>query len=170
MKRPEAILAGIAREHLHIPTLATRRADILDFHDVAVWQVEAALKAAFDAGAQSVGKIAQPQGEPGKKSIPAALPTPLVVAKGMPLLPGKMYLRLYHGRTDPGQEMEDWGFDGPTFGPLACYVHTYCSTFRIHADGATDEIWLEKHDDMIRWEDCYYGDMEVFIATTNNKA
>jgi hypothetical protein len=50
MKRPDPILAAIAREHLFIPTLETRRADSLDFHDVAVWQVEAALKAAFDAG------------------------------------------------------------------------------------------------------------------------
>ena len=30
-----------------------------------------------------------------------------------------MYLRLYHGRVDPDQEMDDWGFDGPTFGPLS---------------------------------------------------
>ena len=50
MKRPDPILAAIAREHLFIPTLETRRSDSLDFHDVAVWQVEAALKAAFDAG------------------------------------------------------------------------------------------------------------------------
>ncbi len=53
MKRPDPILAAIAREHLSIPTLETRRADSLDFYNVAVWQVEAALKAAFDAGAQS---------------------------------------------------------------------------------------------------------------------
>jgi hypothetical protein len=44
------ILTSIAREHLGIATLQTRRSDSLDFHDVAVWQVEAALKAAFDAG------------------------------------------------------------------------------------------------------------------------
>ena len=58
---------------------------------------------------------------------------------------------LYHGRTDPSQEMDDWGFVGPTFGPLSCYVHTYCCTFRIHGDGDTSEVWLEKHDDMIQW-------------------
>jgi hypothetical protein len=54
--------------------------------------------------------------------------TPLLIPKSTPLVPGKMYLRLYHGRTHPGQEMDDWGFDGPTFGPLSCYVHTYCCT------------------------------------------
>jgi hypothetical protein len=45
------------------------------------------------------------------------LQTPLLVAKDEPLVPGKLYLRLYHGRTDPEQQMEDWGFTGPTFGP-----------------------------------------------------
>jgi hypothetical protein len=42
--------------------------------------------------------------------------------------------------------------------------------FRIHGDGDTSEVWLEKHDDMIRWNGCFYGDMEVFIAGTNDKA
>lgn len=50
MNRSRQILTSIAREHLGIATLETRRSDSLDFHDVAVWQVEAALKAAFDAG------------------------------------------------------------------------------------------------------------------------
>lgn len=95
--------------------------------------------------------------------------SPLLIAEGTPLQPGKMYLRLYHGRTDPAQEMDGWGFNGPTFGPLSCYVHTYCSTFRIHGDSNTSELWLEPHDDMIRWGRSYYGDMEVFIAGDNDR-
>jgi len=95
--------------------------------------------------------------------------TPLLVPKGTPLVPGKMYLRLYHGRTDPTQEMDDWGFVGPTFGPLSCYVHTYCSSFRIYANWDATEVWLDKHDDMIRWDGCFYGDMEVFIAETGDR-
>jgi hypothetical protein len=51
------LIVDIAREHLLIPTLESRRADSLDFHDVAVWQVEAALKAAFDAGMRSAGTV-----------------------------------------------------------------------------------------------------------------
>jgi hypothetical protein len=62
MKRPAPILAAIARKHLLIPTLKTRRSDSLDFHDVAVWQVEAALKAAFAAGSCSARKNAQAEG------------------------------------------------------------------------------------------------------------
>jgi hypothetical protein len=171
MKPTYPVLAGIAREHLLIPTLESRRADSLDFHNVAVWQVEAALKAAFDAGVRSADKIAEPQGAPREELLPAALlPTPLLVPKGTPLAPGKMYVRLYHGRTDPAQDMDEWGFAGPTFGPLSCYVHTYCCTFRIHSDCNTREVWLEKHEDMIRWDGCFYGDMEVFIAGTDDKA
>ena len=50
MNPTEQLLTQIAREHLHIDTLKTRRADSLDFHDVAVWCVRDALEAAFNAG------------------------------------------------------------------------------------------------------------------------
>jgi hypothetical protein len=169
MKQSDPVLAALAREHLRIPTLESRRADSLDFHDVAVWQVEAALKAAFDAGVRSADRNAKSQVATRKDLVPATLPTPIIVPNGSPLVPGKMYLRLYHGRTDPGQEMDDWGIVGPTFGPLSCYVHTYCCTFRIHGDSDASEVWLEKHDDMIRWDGCFYGDMEVFIAGINDR-
>ena len=53
MKRPDPILAGIARKHLRIPTLESRQADSLDFHDVSVWAVRSALKAAFDEGVRA---------------------------------------------------------------------------------------------------------------------
>ena len=47
------LLAGIARDHLHIPTLEPRNSDSLDFHTVAVWSIKDALAAAFAAGADS---------------------------------------------------------------------------------------------------------------------
>jgi hypothetical protein len=50
MKRLNRILTKIAFTHLNIPTLQTQRSDHLDFHDVSVWAVRSALKAAFDAG------------------------------------------------------------------------------------------------------------------------
>ncbi len=46
----DELLAAIAKETLHIDTLETRKSDSLDFHDVAVWSVKAALKAAYRAG------------------------------------------------------------------------------------------------------------------------
>ena len=46
-------LLQIATDHLLIETLETRNSDRLDFHDVSVWAVKAALQAAFEAGQQS---------------------------------------------------------------------------------------------------------------------
>jgi len=46
----DELLASIAKETLHIDTLETRKSDALDFHDVAVWSVKAALEAAYHAG------------------------------------------------------------------------------------------------------------------------
>ena len=47
----EALLLEIAAKHFHsIETLDTRNSDGLDFHDVAVWSIRAALEAAFAAG------------------------------------------------------------------------------------------------------------------------
>ncbi len=43
-------LEQIARKHLGLETLAARNSDGLDFHDLGVWNIEAALKAAFEAG------------------------------------------------------------------------------------------------------------------------
>jgi len=46
----DAALAGIVRDVLDIETLATRKSDGLDFHDLAVWSIEKALQAAYEAG------------------------------------------------------------------------------------------------------------------------
>jgi hypothetical protein len=44
------LLEQIAQQHLFIDTLETQSSDRLDFHDVSVWAVKAALKAAYEAG------------------------------------------------------------------------------------------------------------------------
>lgn len=49
------VLVGIARRELGIETLEARNVDGLDFHEVGVWQVRAALEAAFEAG-RAAGK------------------------------------------------------------------------------------------------------------------
>jgi hypothetical protein len=56
---PASLLASIAKEHLFIETLETRHSDGLDFHDVAVWGVQAALEAAFGAGQAAANKPPQ---------------------------------------------------------------------------------------------------------------
>lgn len=47
----QKILTGIAQKNLPgVETLETRNSDDLDFHDVAVWAIKAALQDAFIAG------------------------------------------------------------------------------------------------------------------------
>ena len=47
---PEALILDIATRHFFIETLETQNSDRLDFHDVAVWAMRAALEAAYEAG------------------------------------------------------------------------------------------------------------------------
>ena len=94
----------------------------------------------------------------------------MVVPIGRRLTKGRLYLRLYHGRTDPNQQLEDWGFNGPTFGPLNSVVVTYLSTIRIHSQRHHDALWLDTSDGMVLWQGNYYGDFEVFVAGPNDFA
>ena len=52
MNLVDSILTLIAKKHLGIDTLETRKSDRLDFHDVSVWCLRDALEAAFKAGAE----------------------------------------------------------------------------------------------------------------------
>lgn len=55
-KKLQMILEKIAQEHLYIDTLERRWGDSLDFHEVSVWGVEAALKAAYELGRKEGAK------------------------------------------------------------------------------------------------------------------
>jgi len=46
----DAQLLAIAQRQFRIETLETQNWDRLDFHDVAVWAIRAALEEAFEAG------------------------------------------------------------------------------------------------------------------------
>jgi hypothetical protein len=53
-KPDDDLLLQIARQHFpQIETLDHRNADELDFHQIAVWTLKAALEAAFAAGRAS---------------------------------------------------------------------------------------------------------------------
>lgn len=72
-----------------------------------------------------------------------------------------LYLRLFHGRTNSAQEMDDWGSNGPVFGPLH-YVHTtYASCIKLGSKNGTDGM-LFLFDDMIYYNGVFYGDWSVF--------
>jgi len=50
---PSSLLEQIALKHFFVETLQTQNRDCLDFHDVSVWAIESALRAAFEAGVQA---------------------------------------------------------------------------------------------------------------------
>lgn len=49
-------LLEIAKKHLGLSTLDTRKSDRLDFSDQGVWCIKAALEAAYEAGQKSMTK------------------------------------------------------------------------------------------------------------------
>ena len=73
-----------------------------------------------------------------------------------------LYIRLFHGRDDPCQSMDDWGTDGPVFGPYE-FVHTTYTTEVKLGDGKKDccDI-LFFFEDMLFYGGVYYGDWSVF--------
>ena len=50
----DARLTQIAQQVLKVPTLVYRNSDSLDFHEVSVGQIKLALRAAYEAGRQSM--------------------------------------------------------------------------------------------------------------------
>lgn len=103
-----------------------------------------------------------------------------------------LYLRLFHGRKSPAQDMTDWGFDGPMIGPLE-YVHTtYNAEVKIkfvddnrhdfekyfpaemareNAQAKDNTNWyvstetqLAMVEDLLVYEGEYFGDWSVFVV------
>lgn len=93
-----------------------------------------------------------------------------------------MKLVLLHGRNDPAQDMEDWGFNGPVLQNVDYFHNTYNSTitigFKSNADadmahGLTGwKLWDDKvlelmfKDDMVAikpegGELAFFGDWEI---------
>ncbi len=77
-----------------------------------------------------------------------------------------VYIQLLHGRDDPNEDMKDWGFDGPTLGPFVAVHFTYRQFIRCITDPAQElELELEFHEDLLVFEDKYYGDFEIVSET-----
>lgn len=75
-----------------------------------------------------------------------------------------MYLHLFHGRTSPAQELDDWGADGPVLKIEGFHV-TYLSTYRIGVPGEND--WEDLHfvEDLLYYNGMYYGDWSILAHT-----
>ena len=52
-KKRDKVLEKIAQDILYLETLETRMADCDDFKELAVWNIKAALEAAYKAGQES---------------------------------------------------------------------------------------------------------------------
>ena len=79
-----------------------------------------------------------------------------------------LYIRLFHGRTDPNRDMDEWGSDGPVFGPYEFAHTTYTSRIRLcKVDDNCDELFL--YEDMLYYDGVYYGDWSVFTDETFKK-
>jgi hypothetical protein len=50
----DKIAEQLAKEHLSFETLEERKMDSLDFHEVSVWSVKDLIRAAYEAGRDSV--------------------------------------------------------------------------------------------------------------------
>ena len=73
-----------------------------------------------------------------------------------------LYLKLFHGRKAPDEQLDDWGSDGPIFGPYS-HAHT---TYQCHvrfgkSDGGCDELSIVESE-LVYYDGVYYGDWSVF--------
>ena len=92
----------------------------------------------------------------------AAAFDPQAQAAKEPDVPRPVFIHLLHGRDDPDEDLQGWGFTGPILGPFECIHVTYRDHFRCIRSAATgEEIELRFHDDLLVHENKYYGDYEI---------
>ena len=72
-----------------------------------------------------------------------------------------LYLKLFHGRKDPNEQMDDWGTDGSIFGPYH-FIHTVYGSHLYQGKHRCESVQLWLHDDMVGYNGVYYGDWSVF--------
>jgi len=75
--------------------------------------------------------------------------------------------RLFHGRQDPAQQMDDWGTDGPVF--PASFVHTtYGHHVRLGGPehGETHLELYVSEDGLVFYDGVWYGDWTVYPPDT----
>lgn len=89
-----------------------------------------------------------------------------------PTQPG-LYLGLFHGRLDPADAMDDWGFNGPLIGPLSFVHTTYTNHIKLGFENDCDakryfpvqaNYMLTVSDDMVLFDNKFYGDWTVFYV------
>ena len=94
-----------------------------------------------------------------------------------PKKPG-LYLGLFHGRHLPSEQMNDWGFNGPTIGPLRWCHTTYAFDIKIEFEDAADalecfgvaqeQFVIAVNDDLLVFGGMYYGDWTVYYVKSDD--
>ena len=74
------------------------------------------------------------------------------------------YLKLFHGRHSPDDELQGWGDDGPIFGPYP-YFHTVYGTEILFDQAAAHSLPIV--DGLVFYGGAYYGDWSVFDGTVD---
>ena len=69
----------------------------------------------------------------------------------------QLSVKLFHGRNDPDEDMDDWGFDGPCLGPIEGVRLTYGNVALL----VDDRIELPMVDYVILYDGKYYGDAAI---------
>jgi hypothetical protein len=74
----------------------------------------------------------------------------------------QVFIHLLHGRDNPDQDMQDWGFVGPILGPFEAIHFTYRYHVRCITDsGCGDEVELRFHEDLLVHDGKFYGEFEI---------
>ena len=77
-----------------------------------------------------------------------------------------MYLRLFHGRSDPNQDMDEWGSYGPVLGPYELIHSAYAFSLELGNNDTCDELFY--HGGMVYYDGIYYANWTVFDDPTLN--
>ncbi len=78
-------------------------------------------------------------------------------------LPSGTYLALFHGRFDPRQNMDSWGFDGPVIGPVKWVHTTYGTEMKVCLKEEEDfSVLIPIVEGCASFDGKYYGDWEVY--------
>ncbi|MDP3500435.1 MAG: hypothetical protein Q8S33_08885 [Myxococcales bacterium] len=70
-----------------------------------------------------------------------------------------LYLRLFHGRADPSDVLNEWGTDGPTIGPFDTYHSTYCEALELWNGETSFELATDRA--LVHFDGVFYGDFEI---------
>ncbi len=75
-----------------------------------------------------------------------------------------VYVRLFNGRSEPGEQLEDWGADGPVLGPFSFAHMVWASEINLGDEGES----LKIVDSTVFYGGIYYADFSIVSAAHFN--